>query len=109
MSNTPRKALLKPVRFDDSANRAPSPQRPVRSRARSLAMDPVLLLADEPSGNLDHGSAERLHDLLAELARDLEIGMVVVTHNRSLAARADRVLLLEDGVLAETDVRGVVA
>jgi lipoprotein-releasing system ATP-binding protein len=77
--------------------------------ARSLAMDPVLLLADEPSGNLDHGNAERLHDLLAELARDLEIGMVVVTHNRSLAARADRVLLLEDGVLADTDVRGVVA
>lgn len=77
--------------------------------ARSLAMDPVLLLADEPSGNLDHGNAERLHDLLAELARELEIGMVVVTHNRSLAARADRVLLLEDGVLAETDVRGVVA
>lgn len=77
--------------------------------ARSLAMDPVLLLADEPSGNLDHANAERLHDLLAELARDLEIGMVVVTHNRSLAARADRVLLLEEGVLAETDVRGVVA
>lgn len=77
--------------------------------ARSLAMDPVLLLADEPSGNLDHGNAERLHDLLGELARDLEIGMVVVTHNRSLAGRADRVLLLEDGVLAETDVRGVVA
>lgn len=76
--------------------------------ARSLCMDPVLLLADEPSGNLDHMNAERLHDLLAELARDLEIGMVVVTHNRSLAGRADRVLLLEDGVLAETDVRGVV-
>ncbi len=76
--------------------------------ARSLAADPVLLLADEPSGNLDHASAERLHDLLGELARDLEIGMVVVTHNRSLAARADRVLLLEDGVLAETDVRGAV-
>jgi lipoprotein-releasing system ATP-binding protein len=76
--------------------------------ARALAMDPVLLLADEPSGNLDHGNAEMLHDLLAELARDLEIGLVVVTHNRSLAGRADRALLLEDGVLAETDVRGVV-
>ncbi len=71
--------------------------------ARSLAMNPALLLADEPSGNLDHGNADRLHDLLAELARDLEIGMVVVTHNRSLAARADRVLLLEDGVLAEPE------
>jgi lipoprotein-releasing system ATP-binding protein len=76
--------------------------------ARALAMDPALLLADEPSGNLDHGNAENLHDLLAELARDLEIGMVVVTHNRSLAARADRVLLLENGLLAETDVRGMV-
>jgi len=76
--------------------------------ARSLAMDPALLLADEPSGNLDHMNAEMLHDLLGQLARDLEIGMVVVTHNRSLAARADRTLLLEEGILAETDVRGAV-
>jgi lipoprotein-releasing system ATP-binding protein len=74
--------------------------------ARALAMDPALLLADEPSGNLDHANANRLHDVLSELARDLEIGLVVVTHNTSLAARADRVLLLEDGVLAETDVTG---
>jgi lipoprotein-releasing system ATP-binding protein len=76
--------------------------------ARALAMDPALILADEPSGNLDHGNANRLHDLLSELARDMEIGMVVVTHNAALAGRADRVLLLEDGVLAETDVTGVV-
>ena len=71
--------------------------------ARALAKDPVVLLADEPSGNLDHANAERLHDLFATLARDLEIGIVVVTHNRSLAARANRVLLLEDGKLTETD------
>jgi lipoprotein-releasing system ATP-binding protein len=70
--------------------------------ARALAMDPAVLLADEPSGNLDHANGERLHDLFATLARDLEIGMVVVTHNRSLAGRANRVLLLEDGRLAET-------
>jgi lipoprotein-releasing system ATP-binding protein len=76
--------------------------------ARALAADPAVLLADEPSGNLDHMNAERLHDLLAELARDLELGMVVVTHNRSLAQRADRTLLLEDGRLAETDVNEVV-
>lgn len=71
--------------------------------ARALVADPAVLLADEPSGNLDHGNAERLHELFAELARDLEVGMVVVTHNRSLAARADRVLLLEDGQLTPTD------
>jgi len=69
--------------------------------ARALAMDPALLLADEPSGNLDHMNSERLHDLFAELARDVDIAMVVVTHNRSLAARADRALLLEDGRLVE--------
>jgi len=76
--------------------------------ARALAIDPVVLLADEPSGNLDHGNSERLHDLLVGLARDLEIAMVIATHNRSLASRADRTLLLEDGRLTDTDVREVV-
>ena len=65
--------------------------------ARALALDPAVLLADEPSGNLDHANSERLHDLFVELSRDLEIAMVIATHNRSLAARADRTLLLEDG------------
>jgi lipoprotein-releasing system ATP-binding protein len=69
--------------------------------ARALAVEPQLLLADEPSGNLDHMNSERLHDLFAELTRELEIAMVVVTHNGSLAARADRVLELEDARLTE--------
>jgi lipoprotein-releasing system ATP-binding protein len=77
--------------------------------ARALAIDPAVLLADEPSGNLDHANSERLHDLFAQLASDLEIAMVVVTHNRSLASRADRALLLEDGRLRDTDVKEVVA
>lgn len=76
--------------------------------ARALAIDPIVLLADEPSGNLDHVNSERLHDLFAELSRDLEIAMVIATHNRSLAARADRTLLLEDGRLTPQDVREVV-
>jgi lipoprotein-releasing system ATP-binding protein len=67
--------------------------------ARALAGQPPLLLADEPSGNLDHQNAERLHDLFAELTAELAVGVVVVTHNRSLAARASRVLHLEDGRL----------
>jgi lipoprotein-releasing system ATP-binding protein len=68
--------------------------------ARALALDPPILLADEPSGNLDHQNAERLHDLFASLTQDGAVGIVVVTHNRSLAARAQRVLHLEDGRLA---------
>jgi lipoprotein-releasing system ATP-binding protein len=77
--------------------------------ARALAADPAVLLADEPSGNLDHGNSERLHDLFARLTRELEVAMVVVTHNRSLAARADRVLQLEDGRLTQIELPEVVA
>ena len=71
--------------------------------ARALANDPRLVLADEPSGNLDLRQADRLHDLLATLARDFETALVVVTHNRQLAARADRVLAVEGGRLVPVD------
>lgn len=77
--------------------------------ARALASDPAILLADEPSGNLDHMNSELLHDLFAELARELEIAMVVVTHNRALAARADRILQLEDSRLVQIGLPEVVA
>jgi lipoprotein-releasing system ATP-binding protein len=68
--------------------------------ARALAMKPAVVLADEPSGNLDPTNAERLHALLAEVVRDGQRALVVVTHNRALADRADRVLALHDGRLA---------
>ncbi|HXW97814.1 MAG TPA: ABC transporter ATP-binding protein [Gemmatimonadales bacterium] len=71
--------------------------------ARALANDPRLVLADEPSGNLDLHQADRLHDLLATLARDFETALVVVTHNRQLAARADRILAVEGGRLVPVD------
>lgn len=77
--------------------------------ARALSTDPQVVLADEPSGNLDHANGELLHDLLSEVVNDLEIGMIVVTHNRSLAARANRVLMLESGRLIEAPADGVVA
>jgi lipoprotein-releasing system ATP-binding protein len=77
--------------------------------ARALAASPSVLLADEPSGNLDHANSERLHSLLVDLARDFDIAMAVVTHNRSLAKRAHRTLLLEDGKLREANIDEVVA
>jgi lipoprotein-releasing system ATP-binding protein len=67
--------------------------------ARALVADPLVVLADEPSGNLDNANSERLHQLFAHLSREFETALVVVTHNRSLASRADRVLSLEGGRL----------
>ncbi|HEU4761639.1 MAG TPA: ABC transporter ATP-binding protein, partial [Gemmatimonadales bacterium] len=67
--------------------------------ARALAMKPVLVLADEPSGNLDYHHAEQLHELFARLAREFETALVVVTHNRQLAGRAERILSMESGHL----------
>ena len=67
--------------------------------ARALATDPLVILGDEPSGNLDQANSVHLHDLFATLSRQFETAMVVVTHNRSLAARADRTLLMEGGRL----------
>ncbi|MDQ2889327.1 MAG: ABC transporter ATP-binding protein [Gemmatimonadota bacterium] len=73
--------------------------------ARALAAKPGVVLADEPSGNLDHANAERLHDLLVEVVRDLGVGMVVVTHNISLAERARAVYQLKEGKLREMNRR----
>ena len=67
--------------------------------ARALVHDPDLVLADEPTGNLDHANSEMVADLLFRLARELETAVVIVTHNRLLAARADRAMLLQDGHL----------
>lgn len=71
--------------------------------ARALVNEPDVLLADEPSGNLDEHTSERLHDLLFELQNARGLSMVVVTHNRELAQRAHRTLRLEEGVLHEVE------
>lgn len=63
---------------------------------RALALHPRALLADEPSGNLDQETGERMHDLLRSLNRDRGLTIVVVTHNDRLAARCDRTLRLHD-------------
>ena len=67
--------------------------------ARAIAPAPDLILADEPSGNLDAAAAGRLHSLLSSLTRERHQTVVLVTHNVTLAAQADRVLRLESGRL----------
>ena len=67
--------------------------------ARALAMSPRALLADEPTGNLDRATGQRLHDLLRKLSDERRLGVVVVTHNEELARGCDRVLGLEAGRL----------
>jgi lipoprotein-releasing system ATP-binding protein len=67
--------------------------------ARSLVREPAIVLADEPSGNLDPRNAGSLHDLFAGLRSQFGTAVVVATHNRDLAQRADRILRLEKGIL----------
>jgi putative ABC transport system ATP-binding protein len=67
--------------------------------ARALARSPRVVLADEPTGNLDTQSGEMVMDLLAHLHRELQITLVIVTHDEGIAERADRVLRLADGRL----------
>ncbi len=67
--------------------------------ARALANEPLVLLADEPSGNLDGPTSQQLHDLLFRLRDEEGTSMVLVTHNLELAARTDRILTLKEGTL----------
>ncbi len=70
--------------------------------ARALALSPALLLADEPTGNLDMKTSEDIHGVLAELQRSRGLTLVVVTHNERLAAAMGRVVRLTDGRLEQT-------
>ena len=69
--------------------------------ARALVMNPKLLLADEPTGDLDEHTAETLHDLLREMHRERGLTSIIATHNPRLSAACDRVLRLEEGRLKE--------
>ena len=69
--------------------------------ARALANDPVLLLADEPTGNLDHATADAVFHALLEIVRGSGLAALIATHNPELAARMDRRLGIEDGRLFE--------
>jgi ABC-type lipoprotein export system ATPase subunit len=67
--------------------------------ARALVARPSLLLADEPTGNLDEHTAEELHALLKEMHREHGLTSIIATHNSALASACDRVLRLEGGRL----------
>ena len=67
--------------------------------ARALMMRPSILLADEPTGDLDEHTADSLHDLLREMHRERGLTSIIATHNPRLAGACDRVLRLEEGKL----------
>ncbi len=70
--------------------------------ARALLMQPAILLADEPTGNLDERAGRLVFDLLTTLSREQDLATVMVTHNRELAAEMDRCLTLRQGLLSKT-------
>jgi ABC-type lipoprotein export system ATPase subunit len=67
--------------------------------ARALVMQPLLLLADEPTGDLDEKTADSLHQLLREMHAEFGLTAIIATHNPRLAQQCDRVLRLEGGAL----------
>jgi len=69
--------------------------------ARALINDPVILFADEPSGNLDQESSDELHQLFLKLKNDFSQSFVIVTHNQELGNLSDRLLIMQDGTLIQ--------
>ncbi|MCS7012996.1 MAG: ABC transporter ATP-binding protein [Chloroherpetonaceae bacterium] len=96
-------ALLVSVGLQDRLHHLPSElsggEQQRVAVARALINRPSLVLADEPSGNLDSYNSDKLYDLIAQLAREHRVSFVIVTHNPRYAALSDRCLQMKDGVL----------
>ena len=99
------KSLLSDVNLEDRANHFPSQlsggERQRIAVARSMVNDPVLILADEPTGNLDPQNSEIVAQLLYEGAQKRGKTLIVVTHDKNIARRADIMLVLNNGLLSE--------
>ena len=95
--------LLEKLRLADRIQHKPSElsggEQQRVAVARALMNEPELILADEPSGNLDSKNARELHELFLELRRDEGQTFVIVTHNETLAELADRKIVMEDGLI----------
>ena len=99
------RTALKEVGLDHRATHFPSEMSGGECQrvaiARALVARPSLILADEPSGNLDQKTGDEVMDILFNLCREHTISLVLVTHNRELADRCDRSLLLKEGALED--------
>lgn len=87
------------ARLEHFPNELSGGERQRVALCRALALEPPLLLADEPTGNLDPATGERVFGLLLTLAERHGTTMIMVTHNREIASRCARMLLLDDGML----------
>jgi lipoprotein-releasing system ATP-binding protein len=86
-------------RFDHKPNQMSGGEQQRVAVARALINQPALILADEPSGNLDTESSEDLHNLLFKLRDEFNQSFIIVTHNMELAALSNRYLTMENGIL----------
>ena len=91
-------------RYDHKPNELSGGEQQRVAVARSLVNDPAIIFADEPSGNLDSESADKLHRLFFDLRDEFGQTFVIVTHNEQLAEMADRKLTMVDGVIVNKEV-----